>query len=37
VGERLLIGGRAGIMRTVEPLLRERELRLVAHLVREDS
>lgn len=35
VGERLLIGGREGIVRTVEPLLGERELRLVVQLVRE--
>jgi hypothetical protein len=37
VGERLLIGGREGIVRTVEPLLGERELRLVVQLVREDG
>jgi hypothetical protein len=35
VGDRVLIGGRAGIVRTVEPLLGERELRLVVQLVRE--
>jgi hypothetical protein len=34
VGERLLIGGREGIVRTVEPLLGERELRLVVQLRR---
>jgi hypothetical protein len=37
VGERLLIGGREGIVRTVEPLLGERELRLVVQLVPEDA
>jgi len=35
VGERLTIGTRVGIVRTVEPLLVERELRLVVQLVRE--
>jgi hypothetical protein len=35
VGERLTIGSREGIVRTVEPLLGERELRLVVQLVRE--
>jgi hypothetical protein len=28
VGERIVIGGRPGIVRTIEPLLGERELRL---------
>jgi len=37
VGARLPIGGREGIVRTVEPLLGERELRLVVQLVREDG
>ena len=37
VGERLLIGGHEGIVRTVEPLLGEWELRLVVQLVREDD
>ena len=37
VGDRLLIGGREGIVRTVEPLLGEREQRLVVQLVREDG
>jgi hypothetical protein len=37
VGERVLIGGRPGIVRSVEPLLGERELRLVVQLWREDS
>jgi hypothetical protein len=36
-GERLTIGGREGIVRTVEPLLGEREQRLVVQLVREDG
>jgi hypothetical protein len=36
VGDRLVIGGKAGIVRTVEPLLGECELRLVAQLLRED-
>lgn len=35
VGGRLEIGGREGIVRTIEPLLGERELRLVVQLVRE--
>jgi hypothetical protein len=33
VGERLVIGGLPGIVRTVEPLLSERELRLVVQLL----
>jgi hypothetical protein len=37
VGERLEIGGQPGIVRTVEPLLGERELRLVMQLVRDGS
>jgi hypothetical protein len=37
VGERLEIGGQPGIVRTVEPLLGERELRLVVQLVRDGS
>ena len=36
VGERLMIGRRDGIVRAVEPLLGEREERLVIQLVRED-
>lgn len=32
VGEHLAIGGRDGIVRSVEPLLRESELRLVVQL-----
>ena len=35
VGERIAIGGRAGIVRDVEPVLGERELRLVVQLTRE--
>jgi hypothetical protein len=37
VGDRLLIGRREGIVRTIEPLLGERELRLVVQLVREND
>jgi hypothetical protein len=37
VGDRLQIGGREGIVRTVEPLLGERELRLVVQLVRDNG
>jgi hypothetical protein len=37
VGDRLLIGSREGIVRTVEPLLGEHELRLVVQLVRESG
>jgi hypothetical protein len=36
VGERIAIGGQPGIIRSVEPLLGERELRLVVQLLRED-
>ncbi len=36
VGERLTIGSRSGIVRVVEPLLGERELRLVVQLRRDD-
>jgi hypothetical protein len=35
VGERITIGGRAGIVRDVAPALGERELRLVVQLTRE--
>ena len=35
VGERPSIGGREGIVRTIEPRLGERELRLVVQLVRD--
>lgn len=33
IGERVEIGGQAGIVRTIEPLLGEREVRLVVQLV----
>ena len=36
VGERIVIGGRPGIVRTIEPLLAERELRLVVQLWRDE-
>ena len=35
VGERIAIGSQAGIVRVIEPLLGERELRLVVQLLRE--
>ncbi len=35
IGERITIGSRAGIVRAVEPLLGERELRLVVQLTRD--
>ena len=35
VGERITIGSHAGIVRSVEPLLREHELRLVVQLARD--
>jgi hypothetical protein len=35
VGERIAIGSQAGIVRAIEPLLGERELRLVVQLLRE--
>jgi hypothetical protein len=35
VGERIEIGGELGIVRVVEPLLGERELRLVVQVSRE--
>jgi hypothetical protein len=34
-GDRLTIGGRLGVVRSIEPLFRERELRLVVRLERE--
>lgn len=37
VGDRIPIGGRDGIVRAVEPLLGERELRLVVQLIREND
>ena len=36
VGQRVLLGGREGIVRSIDPLLGERELRVVVQLVRED-
>jgi hypothetical protein len=35
VGERIVSGAQAGIVRTIEPLLAERELRLVVQLTRD--
>jgi hypothetical protein len=35
VGDRIVIGGRPGIVRSVDPILGERELRLVVQLWRE--
>jgi hypothetical protein len=37
VGDRLVIAGRPGIVRTIDPLLGERERRLVVQLWREDA
>jgi hypothetical protein len=37
VGDRVSIGGREGIVRTIEPLLGSRELRLVVKLVRDSG
>ena len=36
IGERIAIGRHAGIVRSIEPLLGERELRLVVQLLRDD-
>jgi hypothetical protein len=36
VGERLAIGSQSGIVRAIEPLLHEREMRLVVQLWRDD-
>ena len=36
VGERLTIGSQSGIVRSVEPLLGEREVRLVVQLTRDE-
>ena len=36
VGERIMLGGRSGIVRTIESLLGERELRLIVQLSRTD-
>jgi hypothetical protein len=37
VGEQVTIGGHSGIVRSVEPLLHERELRLVVQLRRDEA
>jgi hypothetical protein len=37
VGERITIGTHSAIVRSVEPLLHERELRLVVQLQRDDA
>ena len=37
VGERITVGSQSGIVRTIEPLLAERELRLVVQLLRDES
>ena len=37
VGDRIEIGGKYGIVNTIEPILRERELRLVVQLLRDGS
>jgi hypothetical protein len=37
VGERLAIGSHSGIVRAIEPLLHERELRVVVQLRRDDQ
>lgn len=36
VGERIAIGRQSGIVRSIEPLLGEREQRLVVQLLRDD-
>jgi hypothetical protein len=36
IGERIAIGRHAGMVRSIEPLLGERELRLVVQLLRDD-
>lgn len=36
-GDQVTVGGQAGIVRTIEPLLGERELRLVVQLRRDES
>jgi hypothetical protein len=36
IGVRITIGSQAGIVRTIEPMLGERELRLVVQLWRDD-
>jgi hypothetical protein len=36
IGDRVAIGRQSGIARTIEPLLGDRELRLVVQLLRDD-
>jgi hypothetical protein len=36
VGERIAIGGRPGVIRSIEPVLAERELHLVIQLFRDE-
>ena len=36
VGERVTVGSQSGIVRTIEPLLGDRELRLVVQLLRDE-
>ncbi len=36
IGERIYIGGQPGIVRSIEPVLSERELHLVVQLLREN-
>jgi hypothetical protein len=36
VGERIAIGGRPGVVRSIEPVLAERELHLVIQLFRDE-
>ena len=37
VGERVAVGRHSGIVRSIEPLLGERELRLVVQLLRDET
>ncbi len=37
VGERIMIGSHAGLVHSVEPLLHERELRLVVHVGHDET
>jgi hypothetical protein len=36
VGERIVIGGRPGVVRSIEPVLAERELHVVIQLFRDE-
>jgi hypothetical protein len=36
VGDRVTIGSQSGIVRSVDPVLHERELRLLVQMLRED-